>query len=39
MGRARVHQEIRVMRFEELLDRHERSDLSQLEAAELLGIP
>jgi transposase len=38
MGRARVRQEIRVMGFEDLLDRHERSDLSQLEAAELLGI-
>ena len=38
MGRARVHQEIRVMRFEDLLDRHERGDPSRLEAAELLGI-
>lgn len=26
------------MRFEDLLDRHERRDLSQLEPAELLGI-
>jgi transposase len=38
MGRARTLQEIRVMRFEALLDRHERGDLSQAEAAELLGM-
>lgn len=38
MGPARVRQEIRVVRFESLLERHERGELSQLEAAELLGI-
>ena len=38
MGRARVRQEIRVMRFESLLERHERGTLSQLEAAALLGM-
>ena len=38
MGRVRVRQEIRVMRFESLLERHEGGTLSQLEAAELLGM-
>jgi transposase len=38
MGRARVLEEIRVMRFEELLDRHERGCLTQAEAAEMLGV-
>jgi transposase len=38
MGRARVLEEIRIMRFEELLDRHERGCLTQAEAAEMLGI-
>jgi transposase len=38
MGRARTLQEIRVMRFEALLDRHERGELSQAEAAEMLGM-
>jgi transposase len=38
MGRARVDEEIRKMRFETLLERHERGDLSQVEAAEMLGI-
>ena len=38
MGPARVRQEIRAMRFEDLLDRHERGELSQLEAAEMLGV-
>ncbi|HLI10062.1 MAG TPA: ISNCY family transposase [Alphaproteobacteria bacterium] len=38
MGRARTLQEIRVLRFEALLDRHERGELSQGEAAELLGM-
>src|SRR5260370_21486329 len=38
MDRARVHEGIRRMRFETLLDRHERGDLSQAEAAEILGI-
>ena len=30
MGGARVLEEIRVMRFEELLDRHERGHLTQV---------
>jgi transposase len=38
MGRAGVLQEIRRMRFEALLDRQERGELSQLEAAEMLGV-
>jgi transposase len=38
MDRARINEGIRRMRFEEILDRHERGDLSQLEAAEILGI-
>src|SRR5437763_16917425 len=38
MDRARVHEGVRRMRFEALLDRHERGDLSQIEAAEMLGI-
>jgi transposase len=38
MGRAEVLQGVRAMRFEALLDRHERGGLSQLEAAEMLGI-
>lgn len=38
MGRAGVLQGVRQMRFEALLDRHERGDLSQGEAAEMLGI-
>jgi transposase len=38
MSRARVDEEIRKMRFEALLERHERGDLSQVEAAEMLGI-
>jgi transposase len=38
MSRARVLEEIRVMRFEELLDRHERGHLTQAEAAEMLGV-
>ena len=38
MDRARVLQGVRQMRFEGLLDRHERGELSQLEAAEMLGI-
>jgi transposase len=38
MGRAGVLQEIRRMRFEALLDRHERGELSQIEAAEMLGV-
>jgi transposase len=38
MGRAGVLQGVRQMRFENLLDRHERGELSQIEAAEMLGI-
>ena len=38
MGRAGVLQGVREMRFEALLDRHERGELSQGEAAEMLGI-
>jgi transposase len=38
MGRTGVLQEVRLMRFESLLDRHERGELSQAEAAELLGV-
>jgi transposase len=38
MGRARVLEEIRIMRFEGLLDRHERGHLTQAEAGEMLGI-
>jgi transposase len=33
-----VLQEVRLMRFETLLDRHERGELSQVEAAEHLGV-
>ena len=38
MDRARLHEGIRQMRFESVLDRCERSERSQMEAAELLGI-
>src|SRR5512134_1568507 len=38
MGRAQVLQEIRRMRFEALLERHERGKLSQIEAAAMLGV-
>jgi transposase len=38
MRRTQVLQEVRGMRFEALLERHERGELSQVEAAELLGI-
>ena len=38
MGRAGVLQGVRQMRFEGLLDRHERGELSQGEAAEMLGV-
>ena len=38
MDRARVHEGIRRMRFEDVLGRTERSELSQMEAAELLGV-
>ena len=38
MVRAEVLQGVRQMRFEALLDRHERGELNQQEAAEMLGI-
>jgi transposase len=38
MGRSEVLQGVREMRFEALLDRHERGELNQEEAAEMLGI-
>lgn len=38
MGRAEVLQGVRGMRFEALLDRHERGELNQEEAAEMLGV-
>jgi transposase len=38
MDRARIHEGIRRMRFEDVLGRSERAELSQMEAAELLGI-
>jgi transposase len=38
MDRARLHEGIRRMRFSDVLDRTERSELSQIEAATLLGI-
>lgn len=38
MDRARIHEGIRRMRFESVLERWDRSELSQAEAAELLGV-
>ena len=38
MDRTRMHEGIRRMRFESLLDRQEAGELSQVEAADLLGI-
>jgi transposase len=38
MDWARIHEGIRRMRFTDILGRSERSELSQMEAAELLGI-
>ena len=38
MDRARIHEGIRRMRFTDVLGRSERSELSQMEAAELLGV-
>ena len=38
MDRARIHEGVRRMRFEDVLGRTERSELSQQEAAELLGV-
>ena len=38
MDRTRIHEGIRRMRFTDVLGRSERSELSHMEAAELLGI-
>lgn len=38
MDRAVVHEGVRRMRFEAILERQERGELSQIEAAELLGM-
>jgi transposase len=38
MDRARIHEGIRRMRFTDVVGRSERSELSQMEAAEVLGI-
>jgi transposase len=38
MDRTQIHEGIRRMRFADVLGRSERSELSQMEAAELLGI-
>lgn len=38
MDRARLHEGIRQMRFEQIFERWERSELSQSEAAALLGV-
>jgi len=38
MDRARINEGVRRMRFEDLLGRHERGDLGQEAAAEMLGI-
>ena len=38
MDRARIHEGICQMRFENVIGRWERSELSQAEAAELLGV-
>ena len=38
MDWARIHEGIRRMRFADVLERTERSELSQMEAAELLGM-
>lgn len=38
MDRTRIHEGRRKMRFEDLLDRQERGDLTQAAAASLLGM-
>lgn len=38
MDRTHIHEAIRRMRFENVLRRTERSELSQMKAAELLGV-
>jgi hypothetical protein len=37
MGTASVHEKVRRIRFESLVARWERGDLTQVEAAEMLG--
>ena len=38
MGTASIHEGVRRMRFSSLLDRQERSEITQEEAAEMLGV-
>jgi transposase len=38
MGRASIHEGVRQMRFSSLLERQERGEITQEEAAELLGV-
>jgi len=38
MGTARIHEGVRRMRFENLLDRQERGEITQADAAEMLGV-
>ena len=38
MGTASIHEGVRQMRFSSLLERQERSEITQEEAAELLGV-
>jgi transposase len=38
MGRASIHEGVRRMRFSSLLERQERSEITQEEAAEMLGV-
>ena len=38
MGTASIHEGVRRMRFSSLLERQERSEITQEEAAEMLGV-
>jgi transposase len=38
MGTASIHEGVRRMRFSSLLDRQERGEITQEEAAEMLGV-
>src|SRR5580704_10012992 len=38
MGTASIHEGVRLMRFSSLLDRQERGEITQEEAAEMLGV-
>jgi hypothetical protein len=38
MGTASIHEGVRRMRFSNLLDRQERGEITQEEAAEMLGV-